>query len=367
MGNVSVITGAAGLVGSHIAEQLCARGAAVRALVRPTSDTSFLETLPIELEVADLNDLNRYPRALENAGTVYHCAAFVRDWGIWDEFYAGTVVTTRNLVNACREASAGRLAHVSSISVYGNPPESVGQITEDTPIGQYLWRGDHYGRSKILAEEEVRRYDNYVILRPSWIYGRRDSVSIPRAVEKLRRRTARVIGRGDNLLNLVNARDVARGIVLAAESPHAVGQVYHLCSPGEITQREFLEFLVQRLNLPQPRRRVRFRVAWAAATILEAVYRMAGLKNPPPFTRRILSMISRPTRFSIAKAERELDWRPEIPVREGLEEALQWYCDANSPSNAEKSADRIGGSAVSGAVGGVAAALKGTDRWLDWF
>ena len=97
------------------------------------------------------------PRALENAGTVYHCAAFVRDWGNM----AGVLrrhrgADTQNVVTACRMAGAGRFVHVSSISVFGNPPESTGMITEDTPTGQYLWPGDYYGRSKMLAEEKVR-------------------------------------------------------------------------------------------------------------------------------------------------------------------------------------------------------------------
>ena len=156
MGILNIVTGAGGLVGSHIVELLCERGAAVRALVRPSTDTSFLQTLPVEIVVADLHDLRKTRRALENAGTVFHCAAFVRDWGTWDEFYQGTVETTRRIVDACRDAGAGRLVHVSSISVFGNPPESAGQITEDSPIGQYLWPGDYYGRSKILAEEIVR-------------------------------------------------------------------------------------------------------------------------------------------------------------------------------------------------------------------
>jgi nucleoside-diphosphate-sugar epimerase len=323
MANVNVITGAAGLVGSHIAEELCKRGVPVRALVREKSDTRFLKTLPIEIVPADLRDLRKTPRALENAGAVYHCAAFVRDWGPWPDFYDGTVELTQRVVDACREAGAGRFLHVSSISVYGNPPESAGQITEDTPTDQYLWPGDHYGRSKVLAEEVVRTYPDHVILRPSWIYGRRDLVSLPRLIDALRTRKIKLIGGGKNMLNLVNARDVARGIVLAASSPQARGQAYHLCNRGEITQREFFALLANRLDLPPVKRRVPFKVAWMAARMLEFVYRTAGAKAPPPVTRRALLLLSRPTRFSIDKAERELGWRPEIPVRDGLEEALQ--------------------------------------------
>ncbi len=324
MGTDSIITGATGLVGSHIAEQLCARGEAVRALVRAGSDTQFLQTLPVEIVAADLHNIQPDAPALENAGTVYHCAAFVGDWGTWQQFYNGTVEVTRELVAACRATGAGRFVHVSSISVFGNPPESSGQISEDSPIGQHLWRGDHYGRSKLLAEEVVRHYDDHVILRPSWIYGRRDKNSIPRVIEALRRRRAKLIGRGDNRLNLVHAGDVARGIILAATSPNARRQAYHLCSPGEISQREFFDFLSERLDLPSVRRRVPRRIAWRAAGILESLFHIAGSESPPPFTRRAILMLSRPIRFSIAKAERELGWRPEIPIREGLDDALRW-------------------------------------------
>ncbi len=324
MGSVNVITGAAGLVGSHIAEQLCKSGAPVRALVRERTDTRFLKTLPVEIVPADLCDLRKTPRALENAGTVYHCAAYVRDWGTWPEFYAGTVELTRRVVEVCGDAGAGRFVHVSSISVYGNPPESAGQITENTPANQHLWPGDHYGRSKVLAEEVVRTCDDYVIVRPSWIYGRRDLVSIPRVIEALRTRKVKLIGSGDNMLNLVNARDVARGIVLAANSPQARGQAYHLCNRGEITQREFFALLSDRLSLSPVKRRVPIGLAWNVARFLELVYRTVGAKSPPPVTRRALLLLSRPTRFSIEKAERELCWHPEIPVREGLEDVLVW-------------------------------------------
>ncbi|MEX2310584.1 MAG: NAD-dependent epimerase/dehydratase family protein [Pirellulales bacterium] len=345
MGNVSVITGATGLVGSHIAEQLCERGVAVRAVVRGQSDTRFLKTLSVEIVVADLRDLRSNPRALENAGTVYHCAAFVRDWGTWADFYDGTVEITRRLLIACRQAGAGRFVHISSISVFGNPPESAGQITEDMPTGEHLWPGDHYGRSKILAEQVVREYDDHVIMRPSWIYGRRDMVSIPRVLDALRRRRVKLIGSGDNLLNLVNARDVARGVVMAADSPQARGQAYHLCSRGEITQREFFEFLAEHCELPRPRRRVPVRIAWTAASVLESIFRIAGSKSPPPFTRRAILMLSRPIRFSIAKAERELGWRPEIPIYDGLKEALQWQLrasDACLPEDVELGSSAIG-------------------------
>jgi nucleoside-diphosphate-sugar epimerase len=328
---VNIITGATGLLGSHVAEQLCDRGVPVRALVRAHSDVQFLRTLPVEIVVTDLRELRRHPVALEDAGTIYHCAAFVRDWGSWQEFRDGTVEVTRSFVNACRMTGAGRFVHVSSISVYGNPPGSTGTITEETPTGHYLWPGDYYGRSKIEAEKVVRDYPDHVIIRPSWIYGRRDLVSLPRVIQALQERRARIIGHGDNLLNLVSAVDVARGIIMAAESSAARGQVYHLCSRGEMTQREFFDHVADRLDLPRVKGRVPFRIAWRAASILESIFRAIG-RRTPPFTRRALLMLSRPTRFSINKADRDLGWWPEVPVREGLDDALAWFKNAGFAS-----------------------------------
>src|SRR5262249_32386521 len=77
----NVITGAPGLLGSHVAEALVARGECVRAIVRPSSDTAHLRSLGVELVEGDLDKPPSLPRAVEGADVVYHCAARVGDWG----------------------------------------------------------------------------------------------------------------------------------------------------------------------------------------------------------------------------------------------------------------------------------------------
>ncbi len=78
---VNVVTGATGLLGSHIVEALVARGQPVRAVVRPTSDLTFLRVLGVDLVVANLNEAASVRRAFDGASTVYHCAAPVGNWG----------------------------------------------------------------------------------------------------------------------------------------------------------------------------------------------------------------------------------------------------------------------------------------------
>jgi nucleoside-diphosphate-sugar epimerase len=150
-GKLNVVTGATGLLGSHIAEQLVARSERVRALVRPSSDVAFLRQLGVELVTADLQDPTGLAEAVAGADIVYHCAARVGDWGSWADFRTQVIDVTRNLVAACHAGGIGRLLHVSSVSVYGHPrPKKC--ITEDEPHGQRLRLLDHYCRAKMQAE-----------------------------------------------------------------------------------------------------------------------------------------------------------------------------------------------------------------------
>src|SRR5262245_55983340 len=82
---LNVLTGGTGLLGSHIAEQLAARGEHLRAIVRPTSDTTFLKSLGAELVEASLADADSLRRAVAGADVLYHCAAHVGDWGAWKQ------------------------------------------------------------------------------------------------------------------------------------------------------------------------------------------------------------------------------------------------------------------------------------------
>jgi nucleoside-diphosphate-sugar epimerase len=325
LAKLNLITGSTGLLGSHIAEQLVARNEPVRALVRPTSDTIWLRERNVELVAGDLHDAAALRRAVEGVDVVYHCGAYVGDWGSWKTFFDGTVLTARNVVEACRSAGKPRLLHVSSISVYGKTPADAGELGEDYPVGQGHWLWDYYGRSKVLAEEEVRQYSDYTMVRPSWIYGPRDRVSMQRLVDALRSGTVRMIGSGENRLNMIYAADVAAGAILAANEPSASQQAYHLCSYGEITQRELLSKVCEILELPPVKRRVPMRVAWSVAFTAELTFRLLRRERPPPFTRRGVYLMGRPTSFSIRKAQDQLGWKPQVGVDQGLAAALDWY------------------------------------------
>ena len=324
---VNVITGATGLLGSHVAEQLRGAGERVRALVRPGGDTSFLQQIGVEVVPGDLADAGSLRKLTDGADIVYHCAARVSDWGPWKVFEQEAVTATRNLVEACRAGKVGRLLHVSSISVYGHVRLKPGEeITEETPLGRKFWLWDYYPRAKYLAEQIAWEFGpDVTVIRPSWIYGPRDRMTIPRLVPALQNGKALLIGSGKNLLNVIFAGDVAAGAILAANNPQARGQAYNLSSHGEVTQADMLNALTDVLNLPRVCKRVPYWLALRFAFLQEAIARLLGRSKPPTITRRAVFLIGRPPQYSTSKAQTHLGWQPKVGIQEGIRRSLEWY------------------------------------------
>jgi len=335
--DTSLVTGATGLLGSHIAEQLVERGERVRALVRPESDTRFLESLGVELIRGDLADAESVRRAVAGTQVVYHSAAKVGDWGPWREFQRDVIDGTRHVLEACTAENVRRLIYVSSVSAYGHPKPRDTPVVETDPLGDRFWVWDYYTRAKIQAEHLVWRHHEkrgcpVVVIRPGWIYGPRDRTSIKRMARSLARRWVFIMDRGQNQLNTVYAGNVAQACLLAAEAPKAVGQAFNVSNDGGvITQREYFNAFADALGLPRPFLRVPYRVAFGFAFLLEAIGRFFRVRRPPFATRYAVWLLGRSTVYSTEKAQRDLSWQPRVSSQEGIRRTAEWYLMRQAP------------------------------------
>jgi nucleoside-diphosphate-sugar epimerase len=330
MNSWHLVTGATGLLGSHVAEQLTAAGRPVRALVRATSDTAFLQALGVECVVGDLRAPASLERALQGVECVYHAAAKVGDWGSREEFARDTIEGTRQIALICIKRGVRRLIHISSTSAYGHPPPAQQPIDETWPLGERFWIWDDYTRAKVTAERllwELHHRDKLPVtmIRPSWLYGPRDRLTIRRLRDSLQARRVRIIGSGNNRLNTVYAGSVARACLLAAEKPAAEGQAFNITNDGVITQQEWFDLWAEQFDLPKPTSHVSYRVAFGGALVLESAYRLVHARRPPWITRYAAWLLGRSTVYSTAKAERELGWRPLVTYAEGVQRAVEWF------------------------------------------
>src|SRR5690606_10717277 len=114
-----LVTGATGLVGSHVAERMRQLEIPVRAIARPTADTSLLRSWGVEVVPGDMMDAASLQSAARDATVVVHCAAKVGDWGPIDEYRRVNVDGLRDLLDAAQAAGTlKRFVHISSLGVY---------------------------------------------------------------------------------------------------------------------------------------------------------------------------------------------------------------------------------------------------------
>ncbi len=326
---MNLITGATGLLGSHIAAKLRAAGQDVRALVRPDSDTGFIDSIGVEKAIGDITDRDSLAKAMDDVDIVYHVAARVGDWGPWREFVAVTIDGTRNMVEAAARAGVKRFLHISSISAYGHPDGDGLVLDESAPLGYNLHKWSYYSRAKVEAEKIVwaahEKGDlSVTVIRPSWLYGERDRASMPRLTRAIRAGKAKLVGDGANRLNLTYAGNEADGCILAAESARADGQAYNLCNDGAITQAEYLNKIAAKIGAKPVTKKVPYKVAYGAAFMMELFGHMFGRKTPPLVTRYSVWLIGRRVFFSSDKIERELGYSPAVGYDEGIARAVDW-------------------------------------------
>ena len=170
------VTGASGLVGSHLIQSLLAKGISVRALYRNNIPV-FNNSDKVNWVKGDILDVSSLEEAMQNITQVYHCAAIVAFTPkLADAMLQANIQGTANIVNACIHHQIQKLVYVSSVA-------ALGRIREDAPVNETMnWTPETsnsiYGKSKYLAEMEVWRGMgeglNVAIVNPVIILGAGD-------------------------------------------------------------------------------------------------------------------------------------------------------------------------------------------------
>jgi nucleoside-diphosphate-sugar epimerase len=325
------VTGGTGLVGSHIIQQLIARGDTVLALARSEAAASRLKGLGAEPLSGDVTDPGALRSGVEASNATVHSAAVVLSRGGWDRYHAANVVPTEALARAAARAGQ-RLVHISSVAVYGRRTTYDGgasSVTEDFGLARPLFPGDHYARSKREAELALWKVCEEtgleaVALRPCVIYGEGDRTFAIRVARVLRRGFAMQIGDGGNRLSVVYAGNVAAAALLALGRPGVTG-AFNVANDGELTQRAFLERFAAGLGVRLRVIRVPKGLAWNAALFLDSIARLLRPSAPMATLKTAVQFLSASNPFVSTRAERELGWKPIVPAAEAAERTGRWF------------------------------------------
>jgi dihydroflavonol-4-reductase len=315
----TLITGATGFLGWHVARLLLARGRKVRALVR---HSSTLRELEAETCTGDLRDPDSLARAVEGCDTVFHVAADYRLWAPNEaDMYASNVEGTRNLLTAARREGVERFVYTSTVGCIGMPEGAVGD--ENTPITLDEMTGP-YKRSKFLAERVAVEFSSerfpVWIVNPTAPVGDHDWKPTPTGkmvVDFLRGGMPAYLDTG---LNIVDADDVAEGHLLALEKGRP-GERYIL-GCRNMTLREIFETLERISGRAAPKFLIPYMVAYAAGAVSTAWASLTRTEPRAPLDG--VRMARKKMWVSHAKAERELGYRPG-PAEAALRKAADWF------------------------------------------
>jgi UDP-glucose 4-epimerase len=312
-----LVTGAAGFLGARVVAAFAERGHEVRALVRPATDVAALGWgEEVELSRGDLRTRADADAAVAGVDAVVHLAAQVS--GSDEARFAGTVVTTENLLAAMATAGVRRLVLASSYSVYDW--SRVGpELDEDAPLesAQSVYERDGYAVAKLWQERVVRRAEGLelTVLRPGYIWGPRNELAGgvgPRVGP-----VQIVLGPGGRL-PLTHVDNCADCFVRATDSDAAVGATLNVDDGHGVRTwryaRDVCEPGVLRVPVPYE----------AALTVVRLIYRVAAvllgprLRLPSIFVPRRFEARFKPVRTQRARAEEVLDWRPPLSYEEAL-------------------------------------------------
>jgi len=324
---LAFVTGATGMIASHLVRRLLDEGWHVRALVRPTSDTALLTEWGVELVEGDVADpAGSLTPHLEDADYIFHCAALVSDWARLEDMVRVNVEGTRHLAEAAIACGRlRRLVYLSSMVVFGMQAQR--DLDESSPV---IHTGDNYNVTKIRAEKVVQEFIRErgleaAILRPPYVYGPRDRQVLPRLLGNLKSGTFKFIGPGRQPMSMVYVKNLADALYRAAVAPEAVGEVFLITNGDSITRERLVEIISEETGYPMPTAHVPTWLARMVCPLFEGLHALSRSKEPPLVNKMRLKFMTVPLTYRIDKARRLLNYEPHDGTEETLRETLRWF------------------------------------------
>ncbi len=253
-GGITLVTGAAGFMGSHLVEFLSKKGVKVRATARARSDTSFFDQLGVEFVPADLTCPETLPALFEGGvDRVFHMGAICNFSTPYEQLYPVNVLGVEKITSLALEHKVKCYVHVGSTSIYGHYKGK--PFTEETPPEP----ADSYGRSKRGGEkivwEKIKEGLPAIITRPCTVYGPRCNDGAGKAFSRPTNISA-IPGSGKQLLSNIRAEDVAAAIDYLSYLESAIGQAYNLADDSHPTLEEALTTAAKVFNTKPPKIRL---------------------------------------------------------------------------------------------------------------
>lgn len=320
-----LVTGGGGFLGSYIIKELIKNPSYI---VTNFSRHSYphLEEMGVPTIKGDLTKKEDVIRALKHGfDAVFHVAALAGVWGDYDDYYQINFLGTKNLLEIAKENGVKKFIYTSTPSVVFGKDDILG-VDENYPYpAQYLTA---YAETKAMAEKLVLQTNDSkdfltCALRPHLIWGPGDPHLIPRVIQKGKAGKLRIVGDGENLVDIIYVENAAIAHVQAFENlvPHSrvCGHAYFLGQERPVKLWDFINQILGFMKIEPVANYISIKTAYRVGSILEKVYKLAGIQKPePPMTRFVALNLGKSHYFSHENAQRDFGYSPKISIEEGL-------------------------------------------------
>ena len=328
----TLVTGAAGFLGSHVARQLVERGDQVRVLLRPTSTNRAISDLSLEYVTGDLRDEASLDRAMAGVKRVFHVAADYRLWARRSkDIYDSNVGGTKNMVEAAKRAGVEQFVYTSTVATIAVDRPALPNESTDSKLEEMV---GHYKRSKWLAEKEVleaaKKGFPAIVAMPTTPVGPGDWKPTPTGKIVLDFLNGKVPGYVETGLNFVGVEECAAGHLLISEKGK-IGERY-LLGAENMTLKQLLDTLAGITGLPAPKLKIPHAVALGVAYADTAFSRLIG--KEPRIPVEGVKIAQHMMFVDCSRAQRDLGFKPGS-VAAALGRAVRWY-EANGYVSARR-------------------------------
>jgi nucleoside-diphosphate-sugar epimerase len=321
----AIVTGGAGFIGSHLIEDLLARGASVTCVEAPNRSRGWIEGLPIRYLDHGIHDVDALTETVSGADVVFHLAGLTEARKP-EAFYRVNTEGTECVLKAAARCN-GRAPHVmllSSLAATG-PCRNGDLLSPDTvpfPLS-------HYGHSKLLAELVMHAYADRVpgtIVRFPSVYGPRER-GVLRMFRLVRLGIALTVGSWDREISLIYVKDAVQALIAAADHVPTTVRTVCVAHPDPITWRAFAAAAAETLGRSPMLVSIPAVVGKVVAIVAELAAR----------ARRRAAILNRERLREIAqerwvcdtnRARTEIGFQPMYPITRGIGETVAWYREA---------------------------------------
>jgi len=328
MANI-LITGASGFIGSHIAEQCAIEGHTIYAVLRETSSKEYLNIPGINFIYIKLNNraeianklkavksnIGRFDYVVHNAGITQ--AKNVRDFDNVNFLY------TRNLVEALYDSGniPDKFIFMSSLAACGPGNEiTLEPISDKSELNPIT----NYGASKLKAERYLKEQNklNYVIIRPTGVYGPRDKDYF-QYIKTILKSIEAYIGGKDQLLSFIHVYDLAKIVVNVVDS-NVTNSTLFATDGKSYTSEEFANIVKSVTR----KKTVKVVVPkWLFRTITYIAEKVSGLLGKTALLNsdKYKDLTSKNWSCSADTTFKLLEYNPEYDLKRGIENTYEWY------------------------------------------